>query len=79
MGRYCLKEIALPWAILIALVGCSHTPEVADLPCPVAPELVGIPVEKQQLMEPETLEIVVNNMILLMQYAERLEARLGCK
>ena len=72
-------EIVRCWPILIALAGCSHTPEVADLPCPIPPELVGIPIEKQQLMEPETLEIVIGNMILLMQYAERLESRLGCQ
>jgi hypothetical protein len=58
--------------------GCAKAPIRTKLPCLDRPILIGIPVEAQQAMGPEAVQIVLDNMIALMEYAAKLENRLEC-
>lgn len=58
--------------------GCAKDQIRTKLPCLERPSLIGLPVEAQIAMGPEAVQIVLDNMIAIMEYAEKLENRLEC-
>jgi len=60
------------------IVGCETVRNDDPLPCPPRPLIDGLTIEQQQLMGGEIVKIVDRNQSALIEYAERLEVRLGC-
>lgn len=61
------------------IAGCANAPIDEPLPCPPRPLLIGLTVEQQLAIEPETLVTIDYDQSQLIEYAERLEIRLECQ
>ena len=60
---------------LMTLTSCSGIKTIPDFPCPDRPELLTTEAEASD----EVRAIVTENYIRLIEYAEKLEVRAGCR
>jgi hypothetical protein len=61
------------------LTSCGTTPTTDPLPCPLYPELITIDEELSAATPKHVQAIVIQNYILLDEYARKLEVMAGCK
>ena len=61
--------------LFVIPVACGTTGTIPDVPCPLRPELIQTELDASE----EVKEIVVENYLRLIEYAEKLEVRAGCR
>lgn len=69
------KSVSLGILGLMILTACGNAKTIPDYPCPARPTLETVNLD----VSDEVRAIVVENYIRLMDYAQKLEIRAGCK
>lgn len=74
-----LKIVAILSCFAI-LTGCATKIEpIPDVPCPLYPELIPLDQEMIDATPKHVQSVVVQNYLLLDEYARKLEVRAGCE
>ena len=61
-------------ALFVIPIACGGNQTIPDVPCPLRPELIQTELDASE----EVKEIVVENYLRLIEYAEKLETRANC-
>ena len=69
-----LRILAL-MALFVIPIACGQNQTIPDFPCPNRPELLNT----DEQVSAEVIEVVTENYIRLIEYAEKLEVRAGCR
>lgn len=56
-------------------IACGQNQTIPDVPCPERPELLNTELEASE----EVKRLVIENYLRLIEYAEKLETRAGCR
>jgi len=65
--------------LILGMFGCTTYSVQSDVPCPSRPTLTPITPQQQLSIDPQVLEIVIVNQLILKTYAKKLEVRASCE